>query len=604
MNKIKRMFSFALLVFSLSSVAIYPAVTSAGPLLNNFGVNLWGSGPNLVSPTNLGNNNIPPVPSQNLILNPELEDLSPLDPNIPDHFNKGYEDPGSITSYIYPDTTAPQSNISTGKAAKIVATSFVSGSDAKWYPDLVQVISGKQYSFSNSFIADVSTDLVGVFCTDQWQNSCSYSFVSLSPTNPNTWVKSSTTFTVPSGMSYMTVFHRINKAGTLTVDNYDLHEAPLPQGFSSGFVTLAFDDGFLSQYQNALPKLIAGNVRGTFFGVTHSIAGLSINNPSMENFSGGVPVGWTKAGNGYTSFSYTTDAHIGLKAVKVASNYEYGLGYWYFNKVTIQPDTIYSFKEWYKSSGEADIVAQVTMNDGSIQNAAITDINGNYLGETSPLDISPEYSEVEIYFYVPNNAKSVTVLNRLTDVGFLTIDDVSMGGFDYMNKEQVLELQDHGNEIAGHSQTHKDLTTLSSFSMNEEVNGGRQEMVTNDIAPVLSFAYPYGKFNQAVKQALMSAGFISGRTINPGFNGKDTPVYELKSQSILNTTTLAQIKSWIDTAKNDKTWLILTFHQVENNTTNLPFSTTPLMLENTINYLNSQNIPVRTVLEGVEDFMI
>ncbi len=58
-----------------------------------------------------------------------------------------------------------------------------------------------------------------------------------------------------------------------------------------------------------------------------------------------------------------------------------------------------------------------------------------------------------------------------------------------------------------------------------------------------------------------------------------------------------QIKSCIDTAVQNKAWLILTFHAVDR--TGRDYSITPENLKSIVNYLKQNNIKVVTVSQGL-----
>ena len=537
---------------------------------------------------------------ENLIANPMFENPSTTDPNIPLSWNKGYANPSDVVTYTYPVADAPASDISSGNAAKITATTLATGSDAKWYFDPVPVIAGRQYHFSDSYISTIDTDIVAAFCTDVFQSNCVYQLSSSVPaTQTNVWGQSSVVFTVPDGKTYMTIFHRVSAPGTLIVDNYSATLVPPPSPFSYGFVSLTFDDGLLSQYNNARNVLLTGNAKGTFFIPTHFISGFSISNPSVE-YGTTSPTDWSHSGSNSATYTYETDAHTGLRSAKTSSTTVGSNAAWYFDPVTVIPDSIYNFSEFYKSTGNSELIAQLTMADGTTQTAQVTDISGNFVSNSVLLSPSANYTQIQKYFYIPLNTSSITILNRLTGIGSVTIDDVSLGRVGYMTSDQILNLQNDGNEIGGHTQTHPDLTQITTEEINSEINFGRTDLLDNLMSPVLSLAYPFGAFNQAVQQALSSAGYTSGRTIIPGFNGKDTSKYSLLSESVNADTTINQIESWINTAKADKTWLILTFHDIQSDLTNVPYGATPQTLADTIAYINSQSVPIKAVSQGID----
>lgn len=86
-----------------------------------------------------------------------------------------------------------------------------------------------------------------------------------------------------------------------------------------------------------------------------------------------------------------------------------------------------------------------------------------------------------------------------------------------MNREQILEMAASGLvEFGAHSMTHCKLTQLDSAAMEREVKGCKSSLENLLGKPVLSFAYPFGFFNEAVKKAVAEAGFLLGIAVEWG----------------------------------------------------------------------------------------
>jgi peptidoglycan/xylan/chitin deacetylase (PgdA/CDA1 family) len=69
------------------------------------------------------------------------------------------------------------------------------------------------------------------------------------------------------------------------------------------------------------------------------------------------------------------------------------------------------------------------------------------------------------------------------------------------------ELAERGVEIGAHSRTHPDLRTTSDHELQEEVATSREELETELGRPCRYFAYPYGQFDERVRQAVERAGY-------------------------------------------------------------------------------------------------
>lgn len=262
---------------------------------------------NATSVTYQTNNPVTPT-SPNLILNPSLETANGSLPA--NWFNGGWGT--NVTTFTY-----PVAGIDGAAAAQITMTSRTDG-DAKWYFEDVNVIPGKSYTFSDKYKSTTASTL-----TVQYTNSSgALTYVDILSGLPASadWVTATQTVTVPAGMTKMTVFHLINSVGSLTIDNASLTEAaatpsgggPLdPNAFANGMVTLTFDDGWGSQYDNALPLLNSVGLKGSFFIITDAMRD-AVNQNRIDNANleaagtENLPAGWTAtiSGDNNASFEY------------------------------------------------------------------------------------------------------------------------------------------------------------------------------------------------------------------------------------------------------------------------------------------------------------
>lgn len=137
-----------------------------------------------------------------------------------------------------------------------------------------------------------------------------------------------------------------------------------------------------------------------------------------------------------------------------------------------------------------------------------------------------------------------------------------------MTAAQARDLQDHGHEIGGHTLNHPHLTTLSSDQQHVEICNDRANLMSLGM-DVQNFAYPFGDWDSAARQAVIdcrynSARDISGVTVtNPAesFAPKDPFVLRAPG-SIQRTDTVANIEGMISRAEARGGWLLLTFHHL------------------------------------------
>lgn len=73
-----------------------------------------------------------------------------------------------------------------------------------------------------------------------------------------------------------------------------------------------------------------------------------------------------------------------------------------------------------------------------------------------------------------------------------------------------------GWELASHSITHPDLTTLGAAALRREVAGSRTALRRRFGVPVATFCYPAGRYNATVVAAVRAAGYRAATTVVPG----------------------------------------------------------------------------------------
>src|SRR5215208_3547489 len=78
-------------------------------------------------------------------------------------------------------------------------------------------------------------------------------------------------------------------------------------------------------------------------------------------------------------------------------------------------------------------------------------------------------------------------------------------------------------ELASHTVTHADLTTLDSAELHREVAGSRRILEDRFGVPVNNFCYPAGRYDDAVIAAVKAAGYRGATTEDPGLASADDP---------------------------------------------------------------------------------
>lgn len=150
------------------------------------------------------------------------------------------------------------------RSMKIEISSYKTG-DAKWYFDEVQAIGGQTYYFEDYYKSNVTSEVVVSMTKRGGGNIYQHlGYVASS----DKWKTFSTKFSVPSDITSFTIYHLINAQGYLTTDNYVLNLSTPGKALSSGIVSITFDDGWKSSYENGLPILDKNNFPATHYFVT------------------------------------------------------------------------------------------------------------------------------------------------------------------------------------------------------------------------------------------------------------------------------------------------------------------------------------------------
>jgi|GEM_PF-742364 len=540
----------------------------------------------------------------NLIQNPSVETAG-TDGNPSSWSKGGFGTNNAVLTY-------PVQGVDGCKGVTVAITTYTDG-DAKWVFNDVPVTPGVLYSFTDKFKGSGPNAVVVQFRSTT--GAFSYAQIG-TPTATANWQTFTGTFTPPAGTASVTVFHTLQGIGSLTTDAYALTAQSNPTCTQQ-------------------PTIVPGNL---------------IGNPSVETDAGnGTPSSWTKGGFGTNNavLSYPVTGIDGCKAVDVTiTSFTDGDAKWVFNEVPVTAGKTYVYSDRFKGSGPNAVVAQYRNAAGVFSYAQL----GTPVASSS-------WQTFTGTFTAPAGTVGVTVFHTLQGIGSLTTDgfvlreDTPNPGdtfdrgyvtltFDdgwmshytnvrpilnnaglkasffvmstemlnsagdtsnlssYTNTQQTRQLQTDGHEVSAHTRTHASLISLTPAQRQSEIQGSRQDLLAAGFAPVDTFVYPYGDYNSTVIADVQSAGFIGARTVEQGYNTRSTPKYQLKTQNVLNTTSSAQIKSWIDTAVANKTWLTLTIHQVDGS--NDEYGTSPAILQEVVNYLKQNNIPVITMKQGLD----
>jgi len=104
-----------------------------------------------------------------------------------------------------------------------------------------------------------------------------------------------------------------------------------------------------------------------------------------------------------------------------------------------------------------------------------------------------------------------------------------------LSPRRVRALVAAGWELASHTLTHPDLTTLSPDALRREVAGSRERLRRQFGTPVNFFCYPAGRYDERVVTAVRRAGYHGATTVRSGL-GRPSEPYVLARIRVDGTT--------------------------------------------------------------------
>lgn len=145
---------------------------------------------------------------------------------------------------------------------------------------------------------------------------------------------------------------------------------------------------------------------------------------------------------------------------------------------------------------------------------------------------------------------------------------------DYMSYPQLRDLYLSGHDIACHTVTHPDLTTLDDSKLSKELHGCKDFFTSKGIT-IKDFASPYGHTDDK-SLSMIKTIYRSHRNTNGdisktnGISDNDVNTrqnfnpYNLIAITVRHDTSVDELRAVINYAKIHKAWVILTYHQIDD----------------------------------------
>ncbi len=132
---------------------------------------------------------------------------------------------------------------------------------------------------------------------------------------------------------------------------------------------------------------------------------------------------------------------------------------------------------------------------------------------------------------------SATVFVVADRLGGVNDWDGETPGETLLSANEIRALHAKGIEIGSHGATHRALTRLSDGELSRELAGSRDTLERLVGAPVTSFCYPFGDFDDRVVEAARAAGYRAATVIRGGISKDLSDPFRLKRISVRGTNT-------------------------------------------------------------------
>jgi peptidoglycan/xylan/chitin deacetylase (PgdA/CDA1 family)/glycosyltransferase involved in cell wall biosynthesis len=97
-----------------------------------------------------------------------------------------------------------------------------------------------------------------------------------------------------------------------------------------------------------------------------------------------------------------------------------------------------------------------------------------------------------------------------------------------LSKEEILEMKKYEIEFGSHTLTHPDLTKIPLEAAKKEIFESKKKIEEIIQDKVITFAYPYGKLNQNLKEIVKQAGYKFGIATDSGSAAIDEDWFEIR----------------------------------------------------------------------------
>jgi peptidoglycan/xylan/chitin deacetylase (PgdA/CDA1 family) len=190
----------------------------------------------------------------------------------------------------------------------------------------------------------------------------------------------------------------------------------------------------------------------------------------------------------------------------------------------------------------------VTVDDGHAGNYALRDVFRRHGVRPTIFACSQIVGTRRRYWWTVDGidrrvlfaADNETRLTLLAERHGFRQEDEHAGERQALSREEVAELLDYV-DFQAHTRFHPILTACSDEECRREIELSRQEVADLTGRDVRHFAYPNGRFGEREVELLRAAGYRSARTVELGWNDRDTDPYRLRMIGVPDDASIDQL---------------------------------------------------------------
>lgn len=211
------------------------------------------------------------------------------------------------------------------------------------------------------------------------------------------------------------------------------------------------------------------------------------------------------------------------------------------NKWRVKPQDFEKQMNWfYKNNWKSFTISELVKLDKIPEKSFVVTFDDGYEDNyLKAFSILKKYSFKATIYLVPNQKtnhweeKNTSVLSNL------------------LKEKQILEMQNSGLiEFGSHTLSHVNLSTINDEQLLNELKKSKEEVEKITNKECEAFAYPYGKFDDKIVQAVKNVGYKNATVVKRGLFEQNDDVFTIKRVGILGTESFVDFLLKVSRVRN------------------------------------------------------